>query len=115
MDRESLFATYRAHVNAGKIDTYERYGFDAGIFAVYANDDTSVLQFLFPPNMGACRRTEDAEDDGWQFIFHGANLDSQEAARGMGMRRATVVDWEIEEESHSPQLQQTRCRDKTKG
>ncbi len=29
MDRTTLFATYRKHVNAGKIDTYERYGFDA--------------------------------------------------------------------------------------
>ncbi len=29
MDRETTFDLYRAHVNAGKIDTYERYGFDA--------------------------------------------------------------------------------------
>jgi len=29
MDRASLFASYRDHVNAGKIDTFERYGFDA--------------------------------------------------------------------------------------
>ncbi len=29
MDRTSLFATYRRHVNAGKIDLFETYGFDA--------------------------------------------------------------------------------------
>ena len=29
MDRASLYAEYRDHVNAGKIDTFERYGFDA--------------------------------------------------------------------------------------
>jgi acetylornithine/succinyldiaminopimelate/putrescine aminotransferase len=29
MDRETTFELYRAHVNAGKIETYERYGFDA--------------------------------------------------------------------------------------
>jgi acetylornithine/succinyldiaminopimelate/putrescine aminotransferase len=29
MDKTSLFASYRDHVNAGKIDTFERYGFDA--------------------------------------------------------------------------------------
>ena len=29
MDRKTTFDLYRAHVNAGKIDTYQRYGFDA--------------------------------------------------------------------------------------
>lgn len=29
MGRETLFGAYRRHVNAGKIDTFERYGFDA--------------------------------------------------------------------------------------
>ena len=29
MDRASLFASYHDHVNAGKIDTFEQYGFDA--------------------------------------------------------------------------------------
>ena len=29
MERATLFSTYRDHVNAGKIDTFERYGFDA--------------------------------------------------------------------------------------
>ncbi len=31
MDRASLFESYRRHVNAGKIDVYEQYGFDAVI------------------------------------------------------------------------------------
>ncbi|MEN8115082.1 MAG: aminotransferase class III-fold pyridoxal phosphate-dependent enzyme [Actinomycetota bacterium] len=31
MDRNELFASYRTHVNAGKIDMYEKYGFDAVI------------------------------------------------------------------------------------
>jgi hypothetical protein len=46
------------------------------------------------------RLIADAEDDGWQFVFLGANLDSQAVARDMGMRRAAVVDWDTEEESH---------------
>ncbi len=29
MDRSELFSLYRAHVNAGKVDVFERYGFDA--------------------------------------------------------------------------------------
>ncbi|MEN8234974.1 MAG: aminotransferase class III-fold pyridoxal phosphate-dependent enzyme [Actinomycetota bacterium] len=31
MERDELFDLYRTHVNAGKIDAYERYGFDAVI------------------------------------------------------------------------------------
>jgi len=29
VDRDALFSLYRRHVNAGKVDMYERYGFDA--------------------------------------------------------------------------------------
>ena len=29
MDRDRTIDLYRTHVNAGKIDTYEKYGFDA--------------------------------------------------------------------------------------
>ena len=43
----------------------------------------------------------DAEDDGWQCVFLGANLDSQSVARHMGMRKAAVVDWKSEEASHN--------------
>jgi len=46
------------------------------------------------------RLITDAEDDGWQFVFLGANLDSQVVARRMGMRKAAVVDWKSDEESH---------------
>jgi hypothetical protein len=46
------------------------------------------------------RLIADAEDDGWQFVFLGANLDSQAVAHRMGMRRAAVVDWNPEEASH---------------
>lgn len=46
------------------------------------------------------RLIADAEDDGWQFVFLGANLDSQAIAREMGMSKAAVVDWDTEEESH---------------
>jgi hypothetical protein len=69
----------------------------------------------------------DAEDDGWQFVFLGANLDSQSVARHMGMRKAAVVDWKSEEASHKRAMweasdasrtyrttkrQQTRYRDR---
>jgi len=46
------------------------------------------------------RLIADAEDDGWQFVFLGANLDSQAVAHDMGMRNAAVVDWNPEEASH---------------
>jgi hypothetical protein len=74
------------------------------------------------------RLIADAEDDGWQFVFLGANLDSQVVARDMGMHRAAVVDWNSEEAaSHkramweaseaskdyrSTKRQQTRYRDR---
>ena len=74
------------------------------------------------------RLITDAEDDGWQFVFLGANLDSQVVARNMGMRKAAVVDWDSDEaRSHkramweasdasttyrSTKRQQTRYRDR---
>jgi hypothetical protein len=73
------------------------------------------------------RLITDAEDDGWQFVFLGANLDSQSVARHMGMRKAAVVDWKSDEASHkramweaseasrdyrSTKRQQTRYRDR---
>jgi len=74
------------------------------------------------------RLIADAEDDGWQFVFLGANLDSQAAAYDMGMRKAAVVDWNSDEaRSHkramweaseaskdyrSTKRQQTRYRDR---
>ncbi len=73
------------------------------------------------------RLIADAEDDGWQFVFLGANLDSQAVAHRMGMRKAAVVDWNPEEASHrramweasaasksyrSTKQQQTRYRDR---
>lgn len=73
------------------------------------------------------RLIADAEDNGWQFVFLGANLDSQSVAHDMGMRNAAVVDWKSEEASHkramweaseasrdyrSTKRQQTRYRDR---
>jgi len=73
------------------------------------------------------RLIADAEDDGWQFVFLGANLDSQAVARNMGMRKGAVVDWNPEEASHKRAMweasdasstyrttkrQQTRYRDR---
>ncbi|MEN8237671.1 MAG: VWA domain-containing protein [Actinomycetota bacterium] len=42
-----------------------------------------------------------AEDSGWQFVFLGANQNSWEVSRRMGIRKGTVVDWEPNAESHS--------------
>jgi hypothetical protein len=73
------------------------------------------------------RTIADAEDDGWQFVFLGANLDSRATAHNMGMRKGAVVDWNPEEASHkramweaseasrdyrSTKRQQTRYRDR---
>ena len=73
------------------------------------------------------RLTADAEDDGWQFVFLGANLDSQAVAHNMGMRKGAVVDWASDEASHKRAMweasevsrdyrttkkQQTRYRDR---
>jgi hypothetical protein len=73
------------------------------------------------------RLIADAEDDGWQFVFLGANLDSRAAAHDMGMRKAAVVDWKSEKASHKRAMweasdastnyrttkrQQTRYRDR---
>ena len=69
----------------------------------------------------------DAEDDGWQFVFLGANLDSQAVAHNMGMRKGAVVDWASDDASHKRAMweaseasrdyrttkrQQTRYRDR---
>jgi len=35
----------------------------------------------------------EAEDDGWQFVFLGANQDSWEVSQRMGIRKGAVVDW----------------------
>ena len=73
------------------------------------------------------RAIADAEDDGWQFVFLGANLDSQAVAHNMGMRKGAVVDWASDEASHKRAMweasevsrdyrttkrQQTRYRDR---
>jgi len=74
------------------------------------------------------RLITDAEDDGWQFVFLGANLDSQVVARSMGMRKAAVVDWdsdearshkramweasEVSKDYRTTKRQQTRYRDR---
>jgi Mg-chelatase subunit ChlD len=73
------------------------------------------------------RLITDAEDDGWQFVFLGADLDSRAVAHNMGMRKAAIVDWKAEEMSHkramseasdastayrSTKRQQTRYRDR---
>jgi len=47
------------------------------------------------------RLIADAEDDGWQFVFLGANLDSRAVAHRMGMRNAAVVDWSPEKASYA--------------
>jgi hypothetical protein len=76
------------------------------------------------------RLITDAEDDGWQFVFLGADLDSRAVAHNMGMRKAAIVDWKAEEMSHkramweasdastayrSTKRQQTRYRDRKEG
>jgi hypothetical protein len=73
------------------------------------------------------RLIADAEDDGWQFVFLGANLDSRAVAHDMGMRKAAVVDWHADDASHKRAMweasdasttyrttkrQQTRYRDR---
>ena len=73
------------------------------------------------------RLIADAEDDGWQFVFLGANLDSQAVAHNMGMRKGAIVDWASDEASHKRAMweaseastnyrttkkQQTRYRDR---
>jgi hypothetical protein len=79
-------------------------------------------------DLGAVGRLiADAEDDGWQFVFLGANLDSRAVARDMGVRKGAVVDWAPDEASHkramweasdastnyrSTKRQQTKYRDR---
>ena len=110
-----------------------------GFLETLATDDRPediIIVILTDGMENASRRWElgrvarliaDAEDDGWQFVFLGANLDSQAVAHRMGMRKAAVVDWNPEEASHrramweasaasksyrSTKQQQTRYRDR---
>jgi acetylornithine/succinyldiaminopimelate/putrescine aminotransferase len=81
MERHELFDQYRTHVNAGKIDTYERYGFDAvmgrrdGVRFWDAYDDRSWINLhcnggVFnlghrsPQILDAVRRSLEDEDIG---------------------------------------------------
>jgi len=42
----------------------------------------------------------EAESDGWQFMFLGANQDSWSVAEHLGIRRGAVVDWSPNEASY---------------
>jgi len=42
----------------------------------------------------------EAESDGWQFVFLGANQDSWSVAQNLGIRKGAVVDWAVNEASH---------------
>ena len=43
----------------------------------------------------------ESEAAGWQFIFLGANQDSWEVSRGLGIRAGTVVDWSPDDRSYA--------------
>jgi len=50
----------------------------------------------------------EAEDAGWQFVFLGANLDSQAMSRHMGITKGAVVDWAPSPEGHGRAMEEAR-------
>jgi hypothetical protein len=50
----------------------------------------------------------EAEDAGWQFVFLGANLDSQAMSREMGISRGAVVDWASDSAGYDRAMQEVK-------
>ena len=50
----------------------------------------------------------EAEDDGWQFVFLGANQDSWSVSRQLGISRGAVIDWAPDDASYGRAMGELR-------
>ncbi|MCL1593558.1 MAG: VWA domain-containing protein [Actinomycetia bacterium] len=54
----------------------------------------------------------EAEDSGWQFVFLGANQNSWDVSRRMGIRKGTVVDWAPTTDGHARAMEEANLTSK---